>query len=283
MLQSAPRQLGHPMGKLSNLSLPLSLCGKNLSEPKSISLPEGEAVVFSCSLSKGQYQNEDGLGVFSTESRSLCFAIADGVGGLPKGRQASEMTINMLENLLSSTNNVKIHDHIKEINKILVEQIPTSATTISAVEIIGNSLSSFHAGDSASLLVGQRGRIKLKTQCHSPVGISEANGLLSENEALLHPRRHLLNNMLGDPAFWLEINGPIKLYPRDTLLMATDGLWDNLFLSEIINCIRVGTLIDVAGYLVKKIRDRINNPTIGMPSKPDDLSFILYRRDTIAR
>jgi protein phosphatase len=109
------------------------------------------------------------------------------------------------------------------------------------------------------------------------VGIAEANGMLDEKQALFHPRRHLLNNMVGDPALWLEKMGPLELAPRDTVLVASDGLWDNLFVSEVVEAIRVGSLLQAAQLLADTVMTRMSTPVAGIPSKPDDVSFILYR------
>ena len=43
---------------------------------------------------------------------------------------------------------------------------------------------------------------------------------------------------------WLEKQEGIELAARDTVLLGTDGLWDNLFLSEIVELIRAGELIE---------------------------------------
>jgi serine/threonine protein phosphatase PrpC len=127
------------------------------------------------------------------------------------------------------------------------------------------------------MVVGQRGRTKLRSNCHSPVGISESNGLLSEQQALLHPQRNLLSNMVGDVNLWVESMPPLALATRDTALAASDGLWDNLYIAEIIDAIRRGTLLQAAGKLAELALRRMSEPRPGAPSKPDDLSFILYR------
>ena len=97
-----------------------------------------------------------------------------------------------------------------------------------------------------------------------------------EREALHHPKRHYLNNMLGDPAFWLEKH-EAKLAARDTVLIASDGLWDNLYVSEIIEIIQSGELEASAQTLAETAISRMTNVQEGLPSKPDDLTFVLFR------
>ncbi len=266
-----------------SLQLPVALRGVNMASPQRVTLPSGEAVVFSRPHPYGHDSdaNEDALGLFQPEPDRLWLAIADGVGGLPRGQEAASRVIEMLGEPRSKQNVESMESRIAASNQVLLEQLPGGATTISVVEILGDSLISYHAGDSAALVVGQRGRIKLKTQCHSPVGISEASGRLDEKQALFHPRRHLLNNMMGDPALWLEKQAALDLAALDTVLVASDGLWDNLFIAEAIEAIRAGPLISAAQLLVDTVISRMNAPVTGMPSKPDDVSFILYRSQQI--
>jgi len=253
------------------------LADANLESPQSVALPCGQAVVFTRPHAGRTHGNEDALGIFQLEPDRVWLVVADGVGGLPRGREAATRVIEILGEPQSQDNDSVIETRIQRANQVLLEQLPGSATTISIVEISQDSLTSYHAGDSAALVVGQRTRIKLKTQCHSPVGIAEANGLLDEKQALFHPRRHLLNNMVGDPALWLEKMGPLELAPRDTVLVASDGLWDNLFVSEVIEIIRAGPMLQAAQLLADTVMTRMSTPVAGVPSKPDDVSFILYR------
>ena len=199
---------------------------------------------------------------------------------MPRGLEAANLVISFLADTTLNKNQ-PVQESIEAANQQLLKDLPSAATTVTVAEITDNVAKVCHAGDSTLLAVGQRGRIKLKTQCHSPVGIKEANGL-DEKEALFHPQRHLLNNMMGDPAMWLEKQEGIELAARDTMLLGTDGLWDNLFFSEIVELIRAGELLDSAKKLARMVIERMESPVTGMPSKPDDVSFILYRPNPCA-
>ena len=257
------------------LNAPAVLCGQDLVEPQSVDLDSGQAVVFSRPHAGKCGANEDALGVVEGADGQICLAVADGVGGLPRGLEAATLVIDLLAKA-SPSKETSLESRLQTANQTLLVQLPNAATTVSVTEIADSTLSNCHAGDSTTLVVGQRGRIKLKTQAHSPVGIKEANGL-NEKEALFHPQRHLLNNMMGDPALWLEKQDTLELASRDTVLLGTDGLWDNLFLSEIVELIRVGELFASAQKLVETVIQRMDHPVRGLPSKPDDVSFILYR------
>ena len=257
------------------LNAPVVLCGQDLVEPQSIGLDSGQAVVFSRPHGGQCGANEDALSVVEDADGQICLAVADGVGGLPRGLEAATLVIDLLAKV-SPSKETSLESRLQTANQTLLVQLPNAATTVSVTEIADSTLSNCHTGDSTTLVVGQRGRIKLKTQAHSPVGIKEANGL-NEKEALFHPQRHLLNNMMGDPALWLEKQDTLELASRDTVLLGTDGLWDNLFISEIVELIRVGELFASARKLAETVIQRMDQPVRGLPSKPDDVSFILYR------
>jgi serine/threonine protein phosphatase PrpC len=93
-----------------------------------------------------------------------------------------------------------------------------------------------------------------------------------------HEDRHLVSNMLGVPDMRIEVGSTRRLAPLDTLLVASDGLSDNLHTEEIIECIRTGPLADVARQLVRDAHRRMEGPTEDEPSKPDDLTFVGFRR-----
>ena len=61
-------------------------------------------------------------------------------------------------------------------------------------------------------------------------------------------------------------------------MLASDGLTDNVHLEEIVELIRKGPLGAAASSLVDKANRRMQGASSGMPSKPDDLSLVLFRK-----
>jgi serine/threonine protein phosphatase PrpC len=76
----------------------------------------------------------------------------------------------------------------------------------------------------------------------------------------------------------IDVGAELRLQARDTILLASDGLMDNVHLSEIIERIRKGPLEAAAERLVALARHRMAAPATAQPSKPDDLSLILFRK-----
>ena len=169
---------------------------------------------------------------------------------------------------------------IEAANQTILSDFPSSGSTLAAVEVNADSIRPYHIGDSEILVVGQRGKIKLLTVSHSLVGMGVEAGLIDEEDALHHDERHIILNAIGSADMRIELGAPIQLDRYDTLLLASDGLTDNLNLDEIIELIRKGPLDQAVRKLADLARQRMNDCDSGGPSKPDDLTLIAYRRSS---
>jgi len=248
-------------------------------------LKSGNAVVYVNRLPGKQTENEDCAGIFNLKSRDCALAVADGMGGMPCGAQAARLAIEQLQNALTDSApgefgyREAILNGIDAANNAITSLGVGAGSTLAAVELFNNVLRPYHVGDSMILVVGQRGKMKLQTISHSPVGYAVEAGMLDEHEAIHHDDRHVISNYLGHPEMRIEIGPAIALSRYDTVLVSSDGLFDNLQLPEIINIIRKGKLNKIARELVTLCNRRMANEDPGHPSKPDDVSFILFRRN----
>jgi len=227
--------------------------------------------------------NEDAAAIIPFGRHALILAIADGVGGTPAGREASSRTVRTLRNVLARTEpraenlRAAILDAVEEANRVIIERNRGAATTLVVGEIIRGRVRSYHVGDSELISVGQRGRLKLRLTPHSPTGFAVEAGLLDEDEAVQHDQRHLLFNVVGASDMRIEVGAPVKLNARDTVLLASDGLMDNLYVDEIVEIVRKGRLADAADELARRALERMKQADGETPSKPDDLTVVLYR------
>ena len=227
--------------------------------------------------------NEDAAAVIPVDEETLVLAVADGVGGAPAGHEASATTMRMLQQSLTRVADGlpprgAILDAIEHSNETLLTNGSRSATTLVVAEISGDSLRCYHVGDSELIAVGQRGRIKLRVIPHSPTGFAVEAGLLAEEEAVQHEHRHIISNAVGDPGMRVDVSTTVTIAPRDTVLLTTDGVLDNLYIDEIIDIVRAGPLADAADRLMAAARARMTLASQVDPSKPDDATIILYRR-----
>lgn len=230
--------------------------------------------------------NEDCAGIVKIDDM-VFLMVADGLGGLPQGAAASNQLIQYLSDQLTletpdncEKTNVAVRTAIMSANELILAHDDGRATTLSMVAISAGVLYPFHVGDSFSLVCDQQGKTKLLTVPHSPVGEDQANGLLSETEAMLHPERHLVSNVIGSRSMHLGVGDKLELGHLDTILVSSDGLFDNLYIAEIVAIIRAGPLPEAAAALLNKTTERMEKWGYGTedtPSHPDDMAFILYR------
>ena len=243
----------------------------------------GVAAVYTTRCPEKETPNEDAAALIACGPVSGVLAVADGFGGQPAGEQAARLALQSLaealEQALASGGTLRagILDGFEKANEAVKDLGVGAATTLVAVEIDDQRARSYHVGDSMALIVGQRGKLKLQTVSHSPIGYAVEAGWLPEDEALHHEDLHIVSNMVGSPEMRIEIGPNLRLRPRDTVLLASDGLFDNLPSQEVADLVRKGPLTDVAAALAAECDRRMRIPDAGQPSKPDDLTFVLFR------
>ena len=247
----------------------------------------GEMIAYTRRSPDKQTENEDTVAVIPFGPEAAILAVADGAGGLPAGKRASRTAVLSLiasmqlalENTMRLRN--AILNGIEAANEAVLALANGSATTLTVVTVEGRSVRAYQIGDSEAMIVGQRGRIKLQTTPHSPTGLAVEAGFLDEREALHHEERHLVSNLLGTSDMRIDIGASLDLEPRDTIILASDGLTDNLHVDEIVERIRKGPLDEAADEVIGLAVERMANPVDGVPHKPDDLSLILYRKPSL--
>ena len=259
-------------------------CEQDLDDCEMGLVGNGVAAVYTAKSPQRESANEDAAALLPFSAGSGVLVIADGVGGLPAGGTASAVAVRSIESSLreaakeGSDLRGAIITGIEKANEEVAERGAGAATTLAAVEIQENIVRPYHVGDSQILLIGQKGKVKLLTKSHSPVGYAVEAGVLDEEEAMHHEQRHVISNAVGSSEMYIEIGSALEMAPRDTLVVATDGLFDNLHTEEIVEICRKGQLSEAGRNLASRCRARMVEPEEGQPSKPDDLSFILYRR-----
>jgi len=125
-------------------------------------------------------------------------------------------------------------------------------------------------------VVGQRGRVHHATMPHSPTGYAVAAGVLEPDEVHDHADRHYLSNCLGSTELRIEVGPKRGLSARDTILLATDGILDNVRRDDLIEAIRKGPLDAAATRVVEAAQAAMEGqgPVVG---HADDATLLLYR------
>lgn len=261
---------------------PLLFQGTDMPEPVTMNLADGVACVFTGGRPGRETPNEDAAALIPGDETSAVVAIADGLGGLPSGSLASGLALQQLaDNVSGQSGDAQreaVLTGIEAANAEVLSRGQGGGTTIAVVSINNDTVRAYHAGDSMILVCGQRGKLKYQSVPHSPVGYAEASGMLDEDAAMFHEERHVVSNMVGMADMRLEIGPVVSLALRDTVVIASDGLFDNLFLGEIVDLVRTGPLDRAGRRLLVAARERMTFADETRPHKPDDLSFILFRR-----
>jgi serine/threonine protein phosphatase PrpC len=188
-------------------------------------------------------QNEDR---FYVDDERGIFAVVDGVGGHAAGETAAEIAIHVIQRTLaenSGSSRDRILSAITNANNEIYQRACANAelrgmACVLTLAVVQDEKVTFgHVGDSRLYLIWN-GAIRKLTSDHSPVGEREERGELSEEEAMLHPRRHEVFRDVGsrsrasDEEEFIDTK-EFVLKPDAAMLLCSDGLSDLLTSSQI--------------------------------------------------
>ena len=189
--------------------------------------------------------NEDSAGYAETSFGHL-FVVCDGMGGHAGGRQASELAIRTIFEVVGKAGAGRrgrdaLRDAIEEAARRVYRLggPPTNlyrpGSTCVALLLGEGRVETAHVGDSRAF--GIRGqRIFRLTRDHSLVQDLIDSGALTEAQAIGHPDANKITRALGmTPEVDVELRAePMELFPGDVFLLATDGLTDLVTTDDIL-------------------------------------------------
>jgi serine/threonine protein phosphatase PrpC len=191
--------------------------------------------------------NEDR--VYMDDARGV-YLVVDGMGGHLAGEHAAEIAVERIRGRLerqTGTPEQRIREAITLANNGIFEAAEAKpdwhgmAAVLTLAVIDGNRVRVGHVGDSRLYKI-RNGVITKITHDHSPVGEREDSGELTENEAMVHPRRNEVYRDVGsiertpdDPDFIEMIEIPYE--PDSALLLCSDGLSDAIPSTEILRIV----------------------------------------------
>jgi len=227
--------------------------------------------------------NDDSAAVIYLSADSVVMVVADGIGGGPLGHKASAIAVETVVKQLGQADatqdlRVPILNGIEAANLEILEMGVGAATTVAVMQIQRGIARAFNVGDSMMLIFGGRGKMKWKSLPHSPVGYAVESGMLDESAAMTHDDRHVISNYVGSREMHIEIGPSQRLAPRDTIIVGSDGLFDNIRLNEIVELGRRGKPLQRVEKLTDLAMRRMSGNDGSLPGKPDDLTILLYTR-----
>ena len=249
-----------------------------------VPLGQADVAVYSRTSPDKETPNEDCAAVVPIGKNRAVLAVADGAGGYRSGAKASKIAVETLLHILSKRQNdeVDLRPLIIDAFEVANSQISAlgigAATTFTVAEVNQNTVRPYHVGDSFLMVTGGKGKIKHCSTAHSPVGYAVAAGYIDRKEALASEEKHYVSNLLGLDRMHIEIGSPIELAKRDTIIVSSDGLTDNMFVKNIVNQIKSGDVVSSVSELAATCRkNMVSTSKKDRLPHADDLTVLIYR------
>ena len=163
------------------------------------------------------------------------FVVADGMGGHAGGDVASAIAVSRIreadrEYASAPEAEFALQSALIAANSLLAEtvfehpELTGMGTTVSAMVRVGDQIAFAHIGDSRIYLL-RDGELKQVSTDHTFVQRLVDSGRITEEEAMVHPRRSVLMRVLGDVDASPEIDTwTLDTRPGDRWLICSDGL-----------------------------------------------------------
>lgn len=183
--------------------------------------------------------NED---AFWVDDRIRLYAVADGLGGLPRGAEASDLAIQLLRQMVQEAEireeNGDFSRIFREINERVYQQGRSDGaeigmgTTLTSVRIMGSHMHIGHVGDTAIIRFRGNSADKI-TSDHTME--QEIRDRLQPGEDAFIPDyfAHTLTRCIGQADSLAADVLHLELVPGDRFLICSDGITKVLDISEL--------------------------------------------------
>lgn len=220
-------------------------------------------------------KNEDSLYIIGGK-KQLIAGISDGAGGHPKGAEAAAIAARRTLEYFKKhdIDDVKVMDLIEGINEEILALKVGAHTTFSLISIKNDFLRSYSVGDSETICWNAVSNSIYSNIPQTAIGYSIEAGHIEQEDSLDDPDRYIVDNMLGDPIVRVEVSSKIELKKGHTVLVGSDGLFDNLSHEELSHLIAKGSFENAFDELCNLCRQQAPETW----KKDDDISFIAIRK-----
>jgi PPM family protein phosphatase len=188
----------------------------------------------------GRRINQDRVGYWSTPD-CLLMAVADGLGGHPKGEVAAELAVRLLGAAFEREAQPKLADpdgflvrsmgaaHAAIVREAERRELSDAPRTVLVACVVQDGFAHWtHVGDSRLYLL-RDGRIAHRTRDHTVVQELLDAGRIREEAMTTHPERNRLLQCLG--GYQVPRPDPTsraRLAKNDIVLLCSDGFWNPL-------------------------------------------------------
>mgnify|MGYP001177515492 CR=1 FL=1 len=205
-------------------------------------------------------QNEDS---FLVLDELQLFAVADGIGGLPHGDQASDMAMECLRLWAKENEGIDSEDEFKAALEFVNEAVTEEGTRLTPDTGIGTTISALavneskvlvgHIGDSSGYLFRKKGAGKLTTDHTVAQEIFDKLEPGEQMPNIPEYYHHSLTRCIGQQADFRPDVHTYDLFLGDRLLVCTDGITDLIEPEEMHKmAIETDNPEDFVGNLIRK-------------------------------
>lgn len=210
--------------------------------------------------------NQDRV-AYAYSNDALLLVLADGMGGHLHGELAATLAIETFvesfgaqarladpQSFLANTMR-HAHERVSRIPHDNDKGFP-GTTCVAALIQDGNVYWGF-SGDSR-IYVLRNDAALVKSQDHSMVLQWVEWGMITAEEARIHPQRNQITNCLGgiDNMFYVEPGEPITLQSGDVLLLGSDGLWGPFTDQELAEAFALRPVAEALDNLIVRALER---------------------------
>lgn len=197
-------------------------------------------------IGKVRLSNEDQAIALTNASGNVLLVVCDGMGGQNKGDLASSLAVHTVITSFKSrrgfmnaySGRMWVSKAIREANKSIYEQSQSNVnyrgmgTTITLLLIIKDIAILGHVGDSRCYFLKNHHDLVQITEDQTYVAYLVRTGQITQEEALTHPKRHVLMNALG---IYPSASIDLKVFPylNEEVLLCSDGLYNNVPVEDI--------------------------------------------------
>lgn len=172
------------------------------------------------------------------------YAVADGMGGHVGGEVAAQVAVDALLRVFTrEPTKAGLRDAFEKANSAVWQQgqehreLRGMGTTLTALALVGgddgrDTLALANVGDSRAYLYSD-GQIVQVTADHSLAEERMRHGEMTEEEAAVHPQRHILTRALGVSSEVEADMWDLQLRSGDRLVLCSDGLSNELTSDEL--------------------------------------------------
>lgn len=212
----------------------------------------------------GREENQDSVAVREEKEHGV-YALADGLGGLQNGREASELAVKLIEMAWKPKREGQAEDwlreHFEKANQLLGKYAEVKKakvrTTLVALCVDGQTATWAHTGDSRLYFLHD-GQIQRHTADHSVAYKKFKAGEISRTEIPRDDDQSALLKSLGGTERWEPDTDSCQVEAGDGFLLCSDGFWEFVHDDEILfDYLKASSAQDWAERLLVRVMARI--------------------------